>query len=208
MSELKRPEEYVEFESIKPKFKDLVEFYTNKSQEYRKRILEFSEYADGLEKEISILKDKPKIEILLDNTGKQLVVVPKFVSGWLDNKGPYIIATSPIPKEVLEWSQVNTGFRDIGGNLSNLIEIKVIGYTVEKQKLYLLKHIEISNRDTTINCYLTHTFTAPFIGHTNFSKGYDMSEINRCHFTQSEIDDMETGSYEQIAVTFEEVEDD
>lgn len=74
--------------------------------------------------------------------------------------------------------------------------------------MYLLKHIEISNRDTTINCYLTHTFTAPFIGHTNFSKGYDMSEINRCHFTQSEIDDMETGSYEQIAVTFEEVEDD
>ncbi|MCJ1993788.1 DUF1642 domain-containing protein [Lactococcus piscium] len=79
------------------------------------------------------------------------------------------------------------------------------GYTVEKEKLYLLKHIEISNRDTTINCYLTHTFTAPFIGHTNFSKGYDMSKIKDCHFTQSEIDDMETGSYEQIAVTVNEV---
>ena len=47
---------------------------------------------------------------------------------------------------------------------------------------------------------LTSAMTAPFIGHTNFSKGYDMSKIKDCHFTQSEIDDMETGSYEQIPV--------
>ncbi|SOB48511.1 conserved hypothetical protein [Lactococcus piscium] len=64
----------------------------------------------------------------------------------------------------------------------------------------MLKHIEISNRDTTINCYLTHTFTSPFIGHINFSKGYDMSDVKDCHFIQSEIDGMEIGSYEQIEV--------
>ena len=131
---------------------------------------------------------------------KPLVVVPQIIAEWLDNKGAYIIATSPIPKEVLMWSQENTGFRDVAVNLSNLIEIKVNGYTVEKEKLYLLKHIEISNRDTTINCYLTHTFTSPFIGHINFSKGYDMSDVKDCHFKQSEIDGMETGSYEQIEV--------
>lgn len=47
---------------------------------------------------------------------------------------------------------------------------------------------------------LTSAMTAPFIGHTNFSKGYDMSGVKECHFTQSEIDRMETGSYEQIPV--------
>lgn len=131
---------------------------------------------------------------------KPLVVVPQIIAEWLDNKGAYIIATSPIPKEVLMWSQERTKYRDIGINISCLIELKFIGYTVEKEKLYLLKHIEISNRDTTINCYLTHTFTSPFIGHINFSKGYDMSDVKDCHFTQSEIDRMETGSYEKKEV--------
>lgn len=200
MTELKRPERYVQFESIKPELKEITEFYTRKTADYQYKIKQLNEYADALENEISILKENSKVEVLLDNTDKQLVVVPKFVAEWLDNKGPYIIATSPIPKEVLMWSQERTKYRDIGINISCLIELKFIGYTVEKEKLYLLKHIEISNRDTTINCYLTHTFTAPFIGHTNFSKGYDMSDVKECHFKQSEIDGMETGSYEQIEV--------
>lgn len=131
---------------------------------------------------------------------KPLVLVPRFIAEWLDNKSAYIIATSPIPKEVLMWSQENTGFRDVAVNLSNLIEIKLYGYTVEKEKLYLLKHIDISSRDTAINYYLTHTFTSPFIGHTGFSKLCDMSKIKDCHFIQSEIDSMEIGSYEKIEV--------
>ena len=33
-----------------------------------------------------------------------------------------------------------------------------------------------------------------------------MSKIERCHFTQSEIDKLNIGSYEQIEVKVEEVE--
>lgn len=132
---------------------------------------------------------------------KLLVVVPQIVADFIE-----------VRKESLK---LYDAFQEIEecycGDLYNFVCQKrngqdlfarawIDGYTVEKEKLYLLKHIEISNRDTTINCYLTHTFTAPFIGHTNFSKGYDMSKISDCHFKQSEIDDMETGSYEQIEV--------
>lgn len=138
---------------------------------------------------------------------KQLVVVPKFVAEWFEENKHDL--------EYKVWQYINhwdeqeenefKAFMDF--NVNNPIQtiFKMLdGYTVEKEKLYLLKHIEISSRDTTINCYLTHTFTPPFIGHTNFSKGYDMSDVKECHFTQSEIDDMASGSYERIEV----VEDD
>lgn len=142
---------------------------------------------------------------------KPLVVVPQFVSDWFDINqdgidGNIKALTGNINRKLkIEWSEMDRWFMYSPNKpIETLISMKLYGYTVEKEKLYLLKHIEISNRDTTINCYLTHTFTSPFIGHTNFSKGYDMSDVKECHFTQSEIDDMETGSYEQIAVTFEE----
>lgn len=134
---------------------------------------------------------------------KLLVVVPQLVAVWFEDRmlGSFsaVVASYTFSDgEAITWVHDN-------GGLDLLCKMKLYGYTVEKEKLYLLKHIEISNRDTTINCYLTHTFTAPFIGHTNLSKGYDMSDVKECHFTQSEIDDMETGSYEQIAVTINEV---
>lgn len=130
------------------------------------------------------------------------VEIPQFVAGWFEEKmsvafSEVVSAYSFSGNEAIAWVYEN-------GGIDLLCKMKLYGYTVEKEKLYLLKHIEISNRDTTINCYLTHTFTSPFIGHINFSKGYDMSDVKDCHFIQSEIDGMEIGSYEQIAVTFEE----
>ena len=119
---------------------------------------------------------------------KPLVVVPQFVAEWLDNKSAYIIATSPIPKEVLMWSQENTGFRDVAVNISNLIEIKVTGYTVEKEKLYRLKN-KITNQYINMN---------PYNGNCHESMVF--GKCYKCAFTQSEIDRMETGSYEQIEV--------
>lgn len=141
---------------------------------------------------------------------KPLVVVPKIVDEFIEEaKGDYTIHGA-FTKLSTKMSRTDIGKWVFASKKRQILFARawLDGYTVEKEKLYLLKHIEISNRDTTINCYLTHTFTAPFIGHTNFSKGYDMYDVKECHFTQSEIDDMETGSYEQIAVTFEEVEDD
>ena len=136
---------------------------------------------------------------------KPLVVVPQFVADWLDNKSDYIIATSPIPKEVLMWSQENTGFRDVAVNLSNLIEIKVNGYTVEKEKKYILKHIDLSKSSSDDSLYLAHSHYTK-LQHVRYSKDVDMSKIKQCHFTQSEIDKLNVGSYEQIEVKVEEVE--
>lgn len=142
-----------------------------------------------------------KIEIEKLKADKQLVVVPKFVAEFIkEAKADYKLfgAFNEISEGTFGDDLIGWVFGE--NNQEQFASAWVNGYTVEKEKLYLLKHIEISSRDTTINCYLTHTFTPPFIGHTNFSKGYDMSDVKECHFTQSEIDDMATGSYEQIEV--------
>lgn len=142
-------------------------------------------------------KDQADVRLLIDTIRsefkdwqppKPLVVAPQFVADWLDYKGAYIIATSPIPKEVLKWSQGNTGFSDVAVNISNLIEIKVTGYTVEKEKLYRLKN-KITNQHINMN---------PYNGHCHESMTF--GNCYKCVFTQSEIDDMETGSYEKIEV--------
>lgn len=57
MNELKRPERYVQFESIKPELKEITEFYTQKVKDYQYRLKQLNEYADALENEISVLKE-------------------------------------------------------------------------------------------------------------------------------------------------------
>ena len=57
MAELKRPERYVQFESIKPELREITEFYTRKTADYQYRLKQLNEYADALENEISVLKD-------------------------------------------------------------------------------------------------------------------------------------------------------
>ena len=83
MSELKRPERYVQPESIKPKLSSITDFYTQKVNEYWNRIKQLNEYADALENEISVLKETPKVEVLLDNIPKDLPEVPQFVAEYI-----------------------------------------------------------------------------------------------------------------------------
>ena len=79
------------------------------------------------------------------------------------------------------------------------------GYTVEKEKLYVLKHIDLSEQYKNESFYLAHSCYAK-LKHVSFLKDVDMSEIEQCHFTQTEIDKLNIGSYEQIEVKVEEVE--
>ena len=79
------------------------------------------------------------------------------------------------------------------------------GYTVEKEKLYTLKHIDLSKQCKNESFYLSNSRYAK-LHHESFLKDVDMSKIERCHFTQSEIDKLNIGSYEQIEVKVEEVE--
>ena len=79
------------------------------------------------------------------------------------------------------------------------------GYTVEKEKKYILKHIDLSEQYNSVSSYLAHAQSTK-LQHESYSKDVDMSKIEQCHFTQSEIDKLNTGSYEQIEVKVEEVE--
>ena len=79
------------------------------------------------------------------------------------------------------------------------------GYTVEKKKLYILKHIDLSKSSSDDSLYLTHGIYKRLM-HARYSKDVDISKVEECHFTQSEIDELNTGSYEQIEVKVEEDE--
>lgn len=73
------------------------------------------------------------------------------------------------------------------------------GYTVEKEKKYILKHIDMSKLSADDSLYLAYGIYKR-LEHARYSKDVDMSKIERCHFTQSEIDKLNIGSYEQIEV--------
>ena len=77
------------------------------------------------------------------------------------------------------------------------------GYTVEKEKKYILKHIDLSEQYKFVSLYLANCqYTR--LQHEKYLDGTDMSKIKQCHFTQSEIDKLHIGSYEQIEVKAEE----
>lgn len=73
------------------------------------------------------------------------------------------------------------------------------GYTVEKEKKYILKHIDMSKLSADDSLYLAYGIYKKLL-HVRYSKDVDMSKVKNCHFTQSEIDKLNIGSYEQIEV--------
>ena len=78
------------------------------------------------------------------------------------------------------------------------------GYTVEKEQMFILKHIDMSKLYTDVSLYLAHGFSKE-LDHVYYGDD-NVHNAEECHFTQSEIDSMETGSYEQIPVKVDEVE--
>ena len=87
------------------------------------------------------------------------------------------------------------GFGGLNNKLFILSHLAITGYTVEKEQLFYLKN------------KITQEYLYDNDGH--FSEcgkealGFDMFKVE---FTKSEIEDMQTGSYEQIEVKVEEVE--
>ena len=202
MTELKRPERYVQFESIKPKLKEITEFYTRKVTDYQYRLKQLNEYADELENEISVLKETPKVEVLLDDMAKPLVVVPQIMSDFI--KAMKIKCYKPLMN--------SSKFGELGFTEEKLAEILhwinehqeeymrawLYGYTVEKEKLFYLKHIDFCKTDKHYD-WFTIKFSDGPLNHLRVEKGEKPSTID-CKFTQQEIDSMQTGSYEQIEV--------
>lgn len=208
MTKLKRPERYVQFESIKPKLKEITEFYTRKTADYQYKIKQLNEYVDALENEISVLKETSKVEVLFDDTAKTLVVIPQIVA--------YFIKTLKIRgiKPLMD----SATFGEIGFTEEKLQEILhwikehqedymrawLYGYQVEKQQLFYLKHIDFCKTDKHYDWFTIKHSDGP-LNHLRVEKGQKPSTID-CKFTQQEIDKLNVGSYEQIAVKVDEVE--
>ena len=160
---------------------------------------------------------------------KPLVEVPKFFADWFENQlknneskkfdGNDVFR---IIQDVIKVSNDESTWEDYGITdeiakfaedneelfLNLIVNCSVRnGYTVEKEQLYVLKHIDMSKFSEDSSLYLSRSIKAEVFGkydHMRVADGVDVSEIEQCHFTQSEIDKLNIGSYEQIAVKVEE----
>ena len=220
MTKLKRPERCVNFESIKPELREITEFYTRKVKDYLHCLKQLDEYADALENEISVLKETPKIEVLLDDTA-ETSVIPQLMADWFENQlknneskkfdGNDVFR---IIQDVIKVSNDESTWEDYGitdeiakfaeDNEELFLNLIVncplgYGYTVEKEKKYILKHIDLSKQYKNESLYLSNSRYAK-LHHESFLKNVDMSKIEQCHFTQEEIDKLNIGSYEQKEV--------
>ena len=132
---------------------------------------------------------------------KPLVVVPKFVADWIElikqrNRNVLTLLDSDdMPNDVYDWLFIKEDDENI--NLILLAWVK--GYTVEKEKKYTLKHIDLSGQYKNESFYLAHSRYAK-LKHESFLKDDDMSKAKQCHFTQKEIDKLNIGSYVKIRV--------
>ena len=134
---------------------------------------------------------------------KPYIEVPQFVADWFEEKmsGTF---SAVIKSYSFDYNEATAWVHDNGG-FNLLCKMKLYDYTVEKEKKYILKHIDLSKLYTYDSLYLAHSNFAK-LQHVRYSKDVCMSKIKQCHFTQSEIDKLNIGSYEQIEVKVEEVE--
>ena len=141
---------------------------------------------------------------------KPLVKVPKIVDDYIktqkdndyDRVGTLVYGHYKAVNGDEEYYEFNEW---IACNFDTFLEAIVNGYTVEKEKKYILKHIDLSEQHNSVSSYLAHAPSTK-LQHESYVKAVDMSKIKQCHFTQSEIDKLNIGSYEQIEVKVEEVE--
>ena len=167
-------------------YQELFDKYSNLNDSYEKEVIRSSK----LESQIIDLKSQLQQQAL--------PVVPSFVAEWIE-----ILKTKGLKPLKNPETYGETGFTEeklqnivfwISEHQEDYMRAWLDGYTVEKPQLFYLKNKLTGMwlmRDEVDEIYpYDHTF-------------------NRCHrgkFTQQEIDSMQTGSYEQIAVPVEDGE--
>lgn len=140
---------------------------------------------------------------------KPLVEVPQFVGDWIEyvKEQGYnalgLLDNFEMPNEISNW----LFSKDNDHNINTVLSAWIDGYTVEKEQLYVLKHIDMSKEDSIYDWYVYRDLDDNRLWHASLSKCYDMSKATIYHFTQAEIEKLHTGSYEQIEVKFVEVEE-
>ena len=158
-------------------------------------------------------RDQASAGLLIDTIGNEfkdwqppkplVVVVPQCVADWFEKNEDDL--SFKIWGYLINWKlqDKKSDFFRWMKKESECIEILIRmqdGYTVEKEKMYILKHIDLSKSSSDNSLYLAHGNYRKLL-HARYSKDVDMSKVEQCHFTQSEIDKLNVGSYEQIEVT-------
>ena len=217
--EVKRPVIDIGRSSIKPALGKAVEFYTDKVKEYHNAFSDMNRYIDSLEAQLDYYKKDKRFEVmadeilelkrenqrlvaenlavktLVDNAKPQqaLPVVPECVAEELDKLdfGYWISHSANLAyftAYALNWLEQNRGDMKIVEYISKL---RFGGYTVERPQLFYLKAKEslvVGEYDHVEDLWL------------DCNKNYTTKKRNAHKFTQSQINSMETGSYEQIEV--------
>lgn len=184
------PEDHqAEIAKRKQQYEDHQEIYSKTAKKLNEAELELSKLKSQIEKQ------QPEIP-----------EVPPFVADWYEeNKGSldYMIfetcrdLTDESTDEFENWF----GY-DENKAITTLVHMKN-GYTVAKEKLFYLKHIEMSKRDVHHDYYAQ--IRNERFEHDSVETGtLPQPVITGVTFTQQEIDSMETGSYEQMPVEVEE----
>ena len=153
---------------------------------------------------------------------KELVEVPQCVADWFENQLKNNVSKKfdgndvfRIIQDVIKVSNYENTWGDFGITdeivefaedneelfLNLIVNCSVgNGYTVEQERVYILKHIDLSKNDKEKDWYLAKK-VAGKLYHSWVEKGREhKGMIEGQYFTQSEIDELETGSYEQIEV--------
>ena len=165
-------------------YQELFDKYSNLNDNYEKEVIRSSK----LESQIIDLKSQLQQQAL--------PVVPSFVAEWIEyvkgkdnNVTALLTDFDNMPEDVDQWLFLQSNDE----NINFIIRAWLDGYTVEKPQLFYLKNkIELEEVGSDLIGYLNLFLT---------NGGYLTNNINRAKkFTQSEIDSMQTGSYEQIEV--------
>jgi hypothetical protein len=167
-------------------------------EEHQDRV---NELIEAKEKNIELLRKNSTLKSQLQQ--QALPVVPECVAKdvkrlSLSTLADWNAAVSYISKETLEWLSTTGNTNIFLGKSWTLCSLKINGYTVEKTQLFYLKHIDMSKADKECDWYLITDCVK--LCHEWVGKSLK-PEDDDFKFTQSEIDSMQTGSYEQIKVT-------
>lgn len=130
------------------------------------------------------------------------VEVPKYVADWyefhMDGTFSAVISAYSFnvgESRAVDWISQN-------GGIDLLCRIKLYGYRIEKPQLFYLKHIDMSKSEKYD--YYLRKLSSKELAHVVVLKNDPPTEYPNkreyFQFTQAEINEMNTGSYEQIGV--------
>ncbi|MFQ6324315.1 DUF1642 domain-containing protein [Lactococcus garvieae] len=147
------------------------------------------------------------VDDLKSQLEKQQPEIPEFMAKAVEEfkKKPDSYKGFSNVNEVWSWLneyQMNNddfGICGLNNKFFVLAHFAINGYTVAKEKRFYLKHIDMSKKYNSNVCVLAHGEGDVIYGHCDFPVGVFPSD-NEFKFTQSQIDSMETGSYQQIEV--------